>query len=69
MNQMDIQQASYFSIEVDFASLDAWPEERARAHIQNRSRQSQTIRVDKAAYMDMITDLHLHHGSLSRNRL
>jgi hypothetical protein len=66
---MDVQQASYLAVEIHFASLDARSKQCALAHFENPSRQSPTIRVDEAAYMDTVTNFHLHHGSLSRNRL
>jgi hypothetical protein len=64
MVQMDIQKASYLSVEVDFAPLDAATEERARAHIENRSGQAHAVRMDQPSNIHTVTDFHLCHRSL-----
>jgi hypothetical protein len=64
MSQMDIQKASYLSVEVDFAPLDAATEERARAHIENRSGQAHAVRMAQSSNTHTVTDFHLCHRSL-----
>src|SRR5262245_60694215 len=61
---MDVQKASYLSVEVDLAPLNAGTEERTWAHIKNRSRQSYAVRMDQTSNIDTITDFHLFHCSL-----
>jgi hypothetical protein len=64
MSQMDVQKASYLSVEVDLASLYAGTEERTWAHIKNRSRQSYAVRMDQTTNIDTVTNFHLCHCSL-----
>ena len=66
MNQVDIQEASNLPIEINSTALDTSPEQRTLAHSENRSCQSQTIRVDEAPNADAVADLHLCHDSLFR---
>ena len=66
MDEMNIQKASYLSIEIHFASLDAWSEERARIHIEDPSDETQTIRMHQTLNTDAVTDLHLLHCPLFR---
>ena len=62
-SQMDVQQASYLPVEVHLASLDTRSKQGALAHLENLSRQSQTIRVGKASNTDTVTDFHFRHGT------
>jgi len=64
MIQMDVQKASYLSVEVDLAPLNAGTEERTWAHIKNRSRQSYAVRMDQTSNIDTVTDFHFRHHSL-----
>src|SRR5205814_1370831 len=66
--EMDIEQASHLSIEIDLASLDARAEQRALTNFENFSCQSQTIGVDEPSDTDTVADFHLSHDSLSRTR-
>jgi hypothetical protein len=64
VNQMDVQQTAYPSIEVHLAAQNARSEEDAGMDIENPARQSQTIRLNKTSNVDSVTDFHLSHGSL-----
>ena len=64
MNQMDVQQPAYLSVEVHLATLNAATKEGAWVDVENSSSQSQTIRLNKASNVDSVTDFHLSHGSL-----
>src|SRR5262245_9080051 len=64
MSQMDIQKASYLSVEVDFAPLDTATEERAWAHIKNRSGQAHAVRMAQSSNTHTVTDFHFCHRSL-----
>jgi hypothetical protein len=64
MSQMDVQKASYLSVEVDLAPLNAGTEERTWAHIKNRSLQAYAVRMDQTSNIDTVTDFHLCHCSL-----
>ena len=61
---MDVQKASYLSVEVDLAPLNAGTEERTWAHIKNRSHQSYAVRMDQTSNIDTVTDFHFGHRSL-----
>jgi hypothetical protein len=63
MDQVDVQEASDLSIEINPAALDTSPEQRTLAHGENRSGQSQTIRMDEAPNADAVADFHLCHDS------
>jgi hypothetical protein len=66
MNQVDIQEASNLPIEINSAPLNASLEQRTLAHSQDRSGQSQTIRMDEPSNIDAVADVHLCHDSLFR---
>jgi hypothetical protein len=65
MCQMDTQQSPDFSVEIHFASLDSRSKERAWTYIENRSSQSQAVRLDQAPNANVVTNLHILHSNHS----
>jgi len=59
---MNVQKASYLTVEIDFAPLDAPSKERARTNVEDFSRQTQTIRLNKPTDTHTVTDFDLSHG-------
>jgi hypothetical protein len=63
MNQVDVQEAPNLPIKINPATLDASPEQRTLAHGENRSCQSQAIRMDETPDEDAVADFQLCHDS------
>jgi len=59
---METQQPSDFPVEVYFASLNTRPKQRALAHFENSSRQSQTIGLHESPNTNLVTDFDFCHG-------
>jgi hypothetical protein len=58
---MNVQKASYLTVEIDFAPLDTPSKERARTNVEDFSRQTQTIRLNKPTDTHTVTDFDLSH--------
>ena len=67
VNEMNIQQLSYFSVEIYFAALDTGPKKCTLPHVENGPSHTQTIGLNQSSNTHPITDIHFFHYSLSRN--
>jgi hypothetical protein len=63
---MNIQQPADLAMEIHFASLDTWTEQRALTDLQHSSSQTEAIGMREASNTDAVADFHLCHGSLPR---
>ena len=59
---MKTQQPADFPVEVYFASLNTGSEQRALAHFENFSRQSQAIGLHKPPNTNLVADFDFCHG-------
>src|SRR5262249_20227416 len=66
MNQVDIQETAYLSIEVNPATLDAASEQCTLTYRENSPCQSQTVRMDEAPNAHAVAYFDLCHDSLFR---